>query len=43
VALGSSVWELWGLLFLDFALKMYMAYNNLPCTTVQACDVTKSR
>jgi hypothetical protein len=24
--------------FLDFAFKTYMAYNNLPCTTVQACD-----
>jgi hypothetical protein len=42
VVLGLYVWELWGVPFLDFAFKTYMAYNNLPCTTVQACDVERS-
>jgi hypothetical protein len=23
---------------LGFFFKTYMAYNNLPCTTVQACE-----
>jgi hypothetical protein len=38
VVLGSSVWELWGVQILGFPFKTYMAYNNLPSTTVQACD-----
>jgi hypothetical protein len=27
-----------GVIFFRFAFKTYMAYNNLPSTTVQACD-----
>jgi hypothetical protein len=38
VFLGSSVWELCGAQILGFAYKTYIAYNNLPCTTVLACD-----
>jgi hypothetical protein len=38
VFLGSSVCELCGAQILGFAFKTYMAYNNLPSTTVQACD-----
>jgi hypothetical protein len=38
VFLGSSVWELCGAQILDSAFKNDIAYNNLPCTTVLACD-----
>ena len=38
VFLGSSVWELCGAQILGFAFKTYIAYNNLPCTTVLACE-----
>jgi hypothetical protein len=34
------VWTLRGRENGPFPFKRDIAYNNLPCTTVQACDVT---
>ena len=38
VVIGSPVPELWGVQISDFPSETYMAYNNLPCTTVQAVN-----